>query len=387
MVMKTIMRYNNMKEIIYIILAAVLLAGCQKEDFNDPSSVGSLIYLSATTENSTPITRTPYEYTVPNDQPDGILNTAIWASSFYSAQNGYTYPNPNPPLNGKNGTGANANQVAIHATAHFDSGSPQLLDQAVYPQSGTPVFFVGLHPNSNWSSDAEGKTANFKFNGSQDVMFAPRIEGQYADESTLNNPVFDVPELNFRHLLTWMKIKVVAESQNAMSAWGKIKDIKITSQNQLSVDINRGDIANGVFDFKKQVSYSASADHSGYLPLYKTGTNNVFPDAGGYQLKYYPEVTAPQEVAYVLCSPVDALETVVEDGVDVKYPEYTILIETENRKVSVPIDLKINETTYFTSNTRAKCFTLNLTFKMGNTIVVTGDIVDWTLGGVGNVEL
>ena len=106
-----------------------------------------------------------------------------------------------------------------------------------------------------------------------------------------------------------------------MSAWGKIKDIKITSQNQLSVDINRGDIANGVFDFKKQVSYSASADHSGYLPLYKTGTNTVFPDAGGYQLKYYPEVTAPQEVAYVLCSPVDALETVVEDGVDVKYPD------------------------------------------------------------------
>lgn len=55
--------------------------------------------------------------------------------------------------------------------------------------------------------------------------------------------------------------------------------------------------------------------------------------------------------------------------------------------MEVPIDLRVNSTSFYEGSTRAKCFTLNLNFKMGNTIVVTANVADWTLGGSGHVEL
>lgn len=370
-------------------MAGVLLTvGCQRESAPETPREEAKIYLSATTEGHD-ATRAPYEYTVPNDNRDGVLHAAIWASSFYTEQSGYRFPNPTPPLNGKNGTGEDEHQVAIHATADFDSGAPQLLDQAVYPQSGTPVFFIGLHPQTGWQSSNDDKEANFTFDGSHDVMFAPRIEGKYADTSTSDNIVFDVPELKFWHLLTWLKVRMIAEDEQAMSAWGKITDIKITSKNHVNININRTDdyLDNGAIDMSC-VTFDSTSGFSGLLPLYQPKSDNIFPAAGGYQLKYLSEkVTAPEEVAYVLCSPVDALDRVVEDGQEVTSPEYVLHIETERRRVEVPIDLRVNSSTFYTGSTRAKCFTLNLNFKMGNTIVVTADVVDWTLGGMGNVEL
>lgn len=375
---------------IYIVAAvAILFNSCQKESTQQPmADDGSKIYLSASTEGRDE-TRTPYESTVPNDSRDGVLHASIWASSFYTDQGGYTFPNPNPPLNGKNGTGENANQVAIHATADFDSGSPQLLDQAVYPQSGTPVFFVGLHPQSGWEATNDDKRAEFTFNGSHDVMFAPRIEGKYADISSSENIVFDVPELKFWHLLTWLKVRMIAEDEQVVSAWGKITDIKITSNNHVSIDINRTDdyMLDGKIDMSC-ATFSNTTGFDGNLPLYQPNSDSVFPMAGGYKLKYYSgSVSAPEDVAYVLCSPVDALAKKIVDSKEVTSPEYVLHIETEHRKVDVPIDLRVNSTTFYEGSTRAKCFTLNLTFKMGNTIVITADVEDWVLGGLGHVEL
>lgn len=391
--LKTIMMCSSMKRYIrhiYVVLVGTLLVvGCQK-DSGTPQVMndGSMIYLSAVTEGHV-ATRVPYEYTMPNDSNDGVLHAAIWASSFYTDQEGYTFPNPNPPLNGKNGTGENANQVAIHATANFDSGAPQLLDQAVYPQSGTPVFFVGLHPQTGWQSDAEYKSASFTFDGSDDVMFAPRIEGKYADTSTSDNIVFDVPELKFWHMLTWLKVRMIAEDEQAMSAWGKITDIKVTSNNHVNIDINRTDdyIENGKIDMTC-ATFSNSDGFDGLLSLYRPGSNDIFPQAGGYELKYFSsKVTTAEEVAYVLCSPVNALAKEIVDSEEVESPEYVLHIETERRRVEVPIDLRVNSTSFYEGSTRAKCFTLNLNFKMGNTIVVTANVADWTLGGSGHVEL
>lgn len=378
-----------MKQFTYIIiLGIILITACRKDDIPKSIGEGSPIYLSAVAEGSD-VTRTPYEYTVPNDSEDGVLHAAIWASSYRSGTEGnytYTYPNPNPPLNGKNGIGDTAGQVAIHATADFDSGYPQLLDQAVYPQSGTPVFFVGLHPQTGWESNNE--KATFTFDGSQDVMFAPRIEGKYADTSTNDNLVFDVPELKFWHLLTWLKVRMVAEDEDTMKAWGEITSVKITSRNQVNIDISReDDMTEGKINLGC-ITYMDSGNN-GLLPLRAVGSNDVFPSSSGYQLKYiqYGDNIKNHEVAYVLCSPVIAVESTVEDGKDVTVPEYTLHIETKNRKIELPIDLMRNDTNFYIGDTRAKCFTLNLTFKMGNTIVVTAEVEDWKLGGTGFVEL
>ena len=75
------------------------------------------------------------------------------------------------------------------------------------------------------------------------------------------------------------------------------------------------------------------------------------------------------------------------DGVDVEIPEYTLHIETDNRKIELPIDLRRNADQYFMGSTRARCFTLNLTFKVGSTILVSAEIEDWTFGGMGEIIL
>lgn len=375
--------------IFITMVSVILLSGCQKEREPQAANDDQQVYLTAVTEGHE-ATRAPYEQTIPNDSKDGVLHAAIWASSFYNdTDDCYTFPNPTIPLNGKNGTGEFAHQVAIHATADFDSGAPQLLDQAVYPQSGTPVFFVGLHPQTGWQAGSDDMSASFTFDGSNDVMFAPRIEGKYASGSTAENPVFDVPELKFWHMLTWLKVRMIAEDEQAMSAWGKIKDIKIESKNHVSIDISRAD--DSLIDGKINMAcatFSNAAGFDGLLPLYQPKSDDLFPAAGGYQLKVYDaKVTKPVEVAYVMCAPVEALAKSVVDGNEVASAEYVLHIETEHRKVEVPIDLRVNDTKYYEGSTRAKCFTLNLTFKMGNTIVVTADVVDWTLGGLGYVEL
>ena len=374
MIMKTTSRLNSMRVITLAITSLLLLAGCQRDtDYISGQDAAANIYLTAVTEQSI-VTRVPYEYTEPNESEAGVLRASVWASS---AQ--FTYLNTGE--NGRNDSG----KVAIYTTATFDSPAPQLLNQAVYPKSGTPVYFVGLYPQSGWSNNGDGKSALYQFNGSQDVMFAPRIEGKYADTSDPNNLVFDVPILYFKHMLTWLRIKIVADDETTRDAWGKITQINITSHNNIAVALDYSDAAG--FVVADDVEYS-SLGNDGVLPIYQTGTNDVFPKAGGYTLPYYPSVSKPQEVAYVMCSPVMAVATVVDAlGKEVPQHEYTINIETERRRVSLPIDLRVNDTQYFEGSTRGKCFTLNLTFKMGNTIVVSADVEDWMLGGSGVVEL
>ena len=373
-----------------MMIAATLLVGCQDDVTTVNPANDSAIYLSAVTE-SCETTRAPYDYTVPTDSPEGVLNASIWASSFATKDNGMNvtgYIFPNLDLNGKNGTGEYANQVAIHATAEFDSGHPQLLDQAVYPKKGTPVFFVGLHPQNGWVANSASTVAQFTFNGSHDVMFAPRIEGKYASAEDQENPVFDAPVLKFWHLLTWLKVCIVAENDDAISAWGKIRSMKITSKDKVSIDINA--VANnGDNPFNPDfVAYSDGDGHDGLLSLYAKGTDNSFPAAGGYALKSLTSgATAHQEVAYVLCSPVVGRDIETIDGVDVEIPEYTLHIETDNRKIELPIDLRRNADQYFMGSTRARCFTLNLTFKVGFTILVSAEIEDWTFGGMGEIIL
>ena len=373
-----------MKKALYTIslVSALCLTGCSDEtDFANNECYGR-IYLSATTEKSAE-TRAPYEYTVPNNT-DGVLNASVWAST-----------NANAFLNkGWNGKTEDAEgEVAIYTSVSFDSGNPKLLNQAVYPQDGKPVSFIGLHPLSGWGSKDAGTCATYSFNGSQDLMFAPRIQGKYADPND-SGIVFDVPVLHFKHLLTWLKINIMAENKEAADAWGKILDMKITSKNNLTVRLDYDDKDNGEtgYVYEEHVVYGTEGDESdenyGKLPLYYNGGDNVFPGVGGYTMD--SDITKPTKIAYVLCSPVQGVEKDVIDGVDVTVPEYTLHIATEHRNVSLPVDLKTNSDTYFTGHSRAKCFTINLTFKMGNTIILSAELDeldDWKLGGSGDLEI
>lgn len=346
-----------MKTKLYIICGlCFFLFSCQKEK-TVLSDVSKPIYLRAIVENSVQ-TRVPYELTEPS--AENPLKVAVWASTT-------PYVFQNLKTNGEDNS-----SVSLHTTANFTNGSEQLLDDAVYPdKDGTEVYFIGLHPVGGWvtpdNGELSGKVATKTFNGSEDVMFAPQISGKYAQN------VNTWPTFKFRHLLTWLRVKVNADGEVVANAWGKLKSLKIKSQNSVTVDLNRD------YD-DNSLSFSGNTE----FDLYKTGTDNVFVDDSKPETWYaLPFDAEAKEVAYVLCAPADA--TALDTGGN-RSTEYTLIVETENRTVEVPIDL-MDGASYFSGNTMRHQFTVSLTFKMGSNIAVSAAVTDWVTAGIGNGTL
>lgn len=337
----------------------------------------SRIYLSAGVGGPVVSSRTPYQYEVPTmTQP---LDVSVWAST--------TMGNfENKGENGSYGT------VAIHTQAHFQSGAPQLLGQAIYPKNdNTPVHFVGFHPKSSdtdkWTLQNNNNSASFTFTGKEDVMFAPQISGAY-DTAYENSPTF-----HFRHLLTWLRIEMIAdmdeedvENRKAVAeAWGEIVSMTISSKNQVTVNNLSEDVFNS-----SNVIFSGEATD---MNLYHIGTDVVFPGADS-QMIPYEKLT---EVAYVLCAPVDGddMQYSVDEGKEVKVPEYTLHVKTTKRDVHIPIDLMKKDgdaVSPFTENTMGYQFVIQLNFKMGNVIGVSAAIsldanTDWFTHGTGSTDL
>lgn len=351
------------------VVAALISCTPDAPDASSEVDEASRIYLAAGVGPQV-TTRAPYAPSDGGNTPTATtpLNVTVWASTMPSEF-------PDSELNGSTGT------VAIHTRAHFLSGEPQLLGEAVYPQDTEPVYFVGLHPLSEQWTTSDNTHASFTFSGTEDIMFAPMISGAYGIAYD------DSPTFHFYHLLTWLRIEMVADMEEddvikreeVAEAWGKITSMTIKSKNTVLVDLCSN---------TSGVTFEGSAID---MPLYKEGSNEVFPGAGGYAIP-----TTATEVAYVMCEPVEAQYTHVVDAVDVLKPEYTLHIETEERSIDVPIDLKLNsgteESSYFTGTTMGRQFTLLLNFKMGNIISVAASISldansDWFTHGTGTSEL
>ena len=339
-----------MKRILYLLPLVFLFFACQPADVVED---GADIYLSASVEEAIE-TRGPY-LSSPAPTPSEVLHAAVWATNTGAYQgNGWT---------GKN----HGDDVDIHGTADFDDGQPKLLNDAVYPQSGVTVNFIGLHPNRGWTTaDGAGKVAEFTFDGSQDVMFAPEKTGTYAQ----TNDIANVLPLEFQHLLTWLKIKIKAESDMVAKSWGKVQEMKISSKNKVSIDLMKD------YNSGECVSFSGGE----WVPLHKVGLDDVFPSSEGFALTNTGDY---KEEAYVLCEPVVATEEVMGEPTT----EYRLYIKTERREVELPIDLKRNATDYFSGSTRAKHFTLNLNFMVGNIVTIEAEVNDWKLGDSEDIDV
>ena len=107
---------------------------------------------------------------------------------------------------------------------------------------------------------------------------------------------------------------------------------------------------------------------------YKYATKN---EIKAYEIPY----DEAHEAAYGLCAPVTAYEYNPENSTE-RFEEYVLAIKAENREQTVPIDLKISDTQYFSGTTMGKQFTIRLIFKMGDNITVAARLEDWKTGGV-----
>ena len=327
-----------------------ILVSCSKPQVG---SIGNdcLIYLQAGTVQ----TKTPFAGEVPSGSSP--LKALVCASTAKDADGGYLFPS-----DGKDGT--EDGTVGKHLPAEFQSGSAQLINGAYYNQRypDNKVHFAALHPQSGWTIGNDA-TATIIFDGSDDVMFAPVVTGQYGNAT--------YPKLKFNHLLTWLRVEIAAETEEVANAWGPLQTMTISSLRTVSFSINTETFVADNIQF--------SGNTTDVIPFHKTGSNSgeIFPDSTeGYQL-----TTTPKEVAYVLCAPVIATE---KDEYDfTRKPEYYLNIVSKNRTVSIPIDLMKGKDEYFTGSTMGTQFTLGLTFKMGNTIAVSAGVTEWVTGGVG----
>jgi len=372
--------WSKMRNTFYAIGGlCFIFFSCQQEDKAVRTDSAQSIYLRAEVENMI-MTRSPFDLSEPNQK--NPLKVAVCAST-----TPYEFKN----IEGANGTGAD-NVVALHTMANFTNGKEQLLYDAVYPKDeNTKVYFVGLHPADGWTfpgegglldAPSDGKTATIVFNGCEDVMFAPQIDGQYGQ----NVGAGSWPTFSFYHLLTWLRVTVKAESELVSEAWGRLKSLKIKSKNTVTVDLGK------TFDLTKDsgggcVSFSDASVSE--FDFYSTGTDDVFLNRENEGTWYSLPYDEKKEVAYVLCAPVQASAndlTLVPEIV--RTAEYILLVETENRSVEVPIDLmkdaSADPPTYFEENTMRNQFVLNLNFKMGNNVVVTASMTDWQSGGISN---
>lgn len=366
---------------IYIGLGFVLacMSACTEDVPNiQMEDEASRIYLSAGVGREVS-SRVPYYPTDGNSNAlltptmEHPLDVSVWAST--------TSGNfQDLRKNGSDGT------VAIYTEAHFQSGNPQLLGEAIYPKAdenaeAKTVYFVGLHPQSkgesNWTPSNNHTQAYFTFTGKEDVMFAPQISGTYgtAYESS--------PSFHFYHLLTWLRIEMVADKdeedvlkrEDVSAAWGKIQSLTIKSKNEVMMDLTQDASAITVNNFGGEPTE---------MNLF-TSSDQVFPVAGNDGIP-----TSVTEVAYVMCAPVVGI---YKDTFDKLVPEYTLHIKTEKRELDIPIDLKVNgedlESSYFAESTMGKQFTILLNFKMGDVISVATEIsvggdADWFTHGTGS---
>lgn len=402
------------KYLLYIILGGLLassLTACQQDvpSVEQTDEMSRRIYLSAGIGNSES-TRAPYyptngsgtALTAPTlEHP---LNVSVWAST----DNTGKFPHKEDQY-GNVYNGSIGNEVAIHTTARFQSAEPQLLGEAIYPkkaeenQDAVPVHFIGLHPLSDTWETTDGTDAQFTFTGKEDIMFAPRISGTYGTDFN------DSPQFHFYHLLTWLRIEMVADKdetdvlnrEKVRDAWGKIESLTITSKNQVTIhnigttgykEVNGTPIINKN-EFIKEENVSFNNETS--LNLYCHNTDDNFPITGKDDDNTVPNEfkgvipTSVTPTAYVMCAPV---EGVAQDALEPPVPEYTLHIKTEHREMDIPLDLKGDEENLFTGSTMGRVFNIVLNFKMGDVISVSTEIsvggdADWFTHGTGTGDL
>lgn len=377
------------KKNLYIMIAVLMcLNACQDDGHIIIRDEGKPIYLSASLEGKQ-MTRSPYApggteaYSSPT--PEYPLHTDVWASTTPYLYN-QEFNDDGKPLDGS----GSDEKVAIHTDAKFLSGDPQLLRAAIYPKQNT-VSFVAFSPISNetqkWK-DEGGKYALYTFDGNDDVMFAPQVQGTYATDFSKS------PTLSYHHLLTWLRIEMKAESKEVADSWGKISSMTIRSNRNVKINLQDEAYADGAYDFDS-VSYSDEID----MPFYRTIEEESYDGAQVTLVKKYTDhlfqdavipYLQTEEMAYVLCAPVVGTDKKVVDGVDVDAEEYVISIVTDKRTVNIPVNLRHlvdGVEKPFLGSTRCTQFTLTLNFKMGNTIYLTSSVQDWEVGGlvVGNI--
>ena len=213
-----------------------------------------------------------------------------------------------------------------------------------YPANDDLLYFCGLYPaTASWT--ALGTTTSLTFSGTEDAMAAAETSGQKSTAQAGTHPA-----LAFKHLLTKLVIKVVAEDAAAITAWGNITGITLTA-------------ANGATTLRNQVAVDLKAGAAATTTAF-SGTGTSFPFYGTRSdavLTSYTLTSTAVEIAYSMVAPI------VATGTD----DFTLNVKTVNNTTGATVKLALTS-----GDTQGKSYTITLTFK-ATEIKATATVTDW----------
>lgn len=247
-----------------------------------------------------------------------------------------------------------------------------------YPVDGSNVYLCGLYPVSGWTiGAAAATTAEIVIDGKTDAMAAKEV--------TTTKPealASTYKTLEFKHLLTKLKIKAIADSASqatsdaAVAAWGKITKIELTEivgatpNSKATVDMKAGTAIYG--------------DRSG-VKVYQMTGNDTYPatdvEFTGLTvdipvLPTFPSTNVGAEnvkdIAYSLIAPFTH-DTNTPAKKDIKLTVYT-----ENKTDGFPVSVDL--TGIGTDSTVGKYCVVTLIFK-ATEIKAQATVTDWVAGG------
>jgi len=319
-----------------VLFTAMALSSCDNTRESQPDPVACRdVYIQAAV-GSKPESRAPFEGNVPSvDKP---LDAVVWASP---TSKSYT-----------SAAGDLGKPTVTESKVLFLSGKPQLIKGIHYPDDKKPLYFVALHPETGWTTGM-GNMAYHSITGDEDLLFAKETSGSYGTKT--------LPRLEFKHMLTQICVKLRAEDENAVEAWGNLKSLKVKSFSRASVSVGADD---------PSFYYDGSETD---LDFFITGSGKVFPG---------DDDTLPVDVpleSYVLCAPITVNAT---GGTDAADKNYVIILETENRTIKQTVEMTdIGTETFAGGSTMGHKFTLNICLKLGYNITAETTVDRWEFGG------
>ena len=335
-----------MKRLFVSLLAVVAMASCSKnEPAAGPEAPTDGVEIKASSKARTIESKAPFDGDISATQN---LTAKVLIST---ATGDYSSPIHNGTL------------------TFTQSGAATGFTPAVYYPSSTadsPVYLVGLYPDTGWGNVQNSNEIEYTFDGSQDVMAAAEVSGTKAKAQANEHPAF-----TFNHLLTKLNLSVKAESAAAAAAWGKVTEITLaqaeekTPKSQMKVALSTG---TATFPY----------EGTGALSFYAKDGDAYTETAFTAQTK---ELTTDlTEIAYALVAPITA------DGTK----DFTLTVKTQKdgeAEVSSTVDINLTAKEGSTlGDTKGQAFALTLTFK-ATEIQAKATVGAWVDGGSAGAEI
>lgn len=331
------------------LVGLLLLVSCSQED---SLSVGSgdpvEILLSPSVSLSTSVSRSPFE-----DAPlVGTLQAFVFkslASGNYVSSGVYS---ESLSLSGSGGTGFTVPQY--------------------FPVDDSPAYLCGLYPvddlweNEIYSEATHSTTVAHALDGKTDLLIAPQV--------SMTKSVFlqsKVVTLQFRHVLTKLKVRLVADAASEFSVadiWGNVTGVELVSV---------GGVPAATFAQVNLLDGSASfhTPASGSYPIYCMSGDDLYPETD--VLFANQDFAIPAEgvdVGYSLIAPF------VPTGTD----DFELMVYTTLFPQGVPVKVAlapISADESF-SDTSGQYCVVTLSFNSGNKPVIQSkaSITDWLPG-------